>query len=274
MTDKSNLMTRLPIYLAVVGGLLLGGTGMYLFSDKVGAENDAGNLASDAQADAASAASSAGIGSAERKATEAIVRAYILENPEIITQAVEILQKREATARMDSVGDTLDKPYPGAIAGNPDGDVIVVKFTDYNCGYCRASLAEVDKLIAKDKGVKVVYRELPILSQTSKTAALWALAAAKQGKYWAFHNAMFKAGSANDASIKSAARSAGLDLAAAQEAVASDEANAELQQNVGMMQQLGFNGTPTFVIGGQIMEGLQEYSALQSAVDKARKAKG
>jgi protein-disulfide isomerase len=258
----------------VAGGLLLGGTGVYLFKDKFGGGDDAGTLASDAQADAAAAASSAGIGNTERKATEAIVRAYILENPEIITQAVEILQKREATARMASVGDTLNKPYPGAIAGNPSGDVTVVKFTDYNCGYCRASLAEVEKLIAKDKGVKIVYRELPILSQTSKTAALWALAAAEQGKYLAFHRAMFNAGSASEGSIRSAARSAGLDLAAAQKVVMSDNANTELQQNVGMMQQLGFNGTPTFIIGGQIMEGLQEYVALQAAVDKARKPKG
>ena len=274
MNKQLKLMNWLPVYLAVIAGLLIGGTTVYLFKDKLGADDNAENMASDAQADATTAASSAGIGSAERKAMEAIIRAYILENPEIITQAVEILQKREAAARINSVKDMLIKPYSGAIAGNADGDVTVVKFTDYNCGYCRASLAEVDKLIAKDKGVKIVYREVPILSESSKTAALWALAAAKQGKYLSFHRAMFNAGGASDASIKSAAKSAGLDMPAAQKVVASDEANEELKQNVEMMQQLGFNGTPTFIIDGQIMEGLQEYSTLQTAVDKARKAKG
>jgi len=131
-------------------------------------------------------------------------------------------------------------------------------------------LAEVDQLIANDKGVKLVYREMPILSETSKTAALWALAAAKQGKYRAFHKAMFNAGRATDSSIQSVAQSVGLDIAAAQKTVASDDAEQELKQNVGMMQQLGFNGTPTFVIGDQIMEGLQDYQTLQAAVDKAR----
>jgi protein-disulfide isomerase len=274
MKEQLKLMNRMWVYLAVIGGVLIGGTTVYLFKDKLGVDSNAVSMASNAQADAATATSAAGIGSAERKATEAIVRAYILENPEIITQAVEILQKREVTARIDSVGDTLGKPYSGAIAGNPDGDVTVVKFTDYNCGYCRASLAEVDKLISKDKGVKIVYREVPILSESSKTAALWALAAAKQGKYLSFHRAMFKVGDASDASIKSAAKSAGIDMLAAQKVVASDEANEELKQNVEMMQQLGFNGTPTFIIGGQIMEGLQEYKTLQTAVDQARKAKG
>ena len=111
----------------------------------------------------------AGMNDEERKATEAVVRAYILEHPEIITEAVEILQQREMVNRLAVVGDKLRKPFAGAEFGNPQGDVTIVKFTDYNCGPCRASVADLRKLVEQDKNVRVVIREVPILSQTSVT---------------------------------------------------------------------------------------------------------
>jgi protein-disulfide isomerase len=260
---------RLPLYLLLIGGLLLGIIGTYVFMSQrsVGSTADA---SASQQADAAIAAS--GMSSADRKATEAIVRAYILENPEIITEAVAILQGRELGGRVASAGPALITAFAGDVAGNPNGDVTVVEFTDYNCGYCRSSVPDVEKLLQSDKNIRLIYRELPILAPSSRDAALWALAAAKQGKHDAFHKAMFSGEKPSENSIKKAAQIAGMDVASAQAFAASPEAKAEVDANFAMMQKIGFGGTPTFVIGDQILEGAQGYDRLQEAVDTARKA--
>lgn len=264
---------KLPLLFAVLAGLVLGALAVFLFKDGFGDGKAAegADSAQSASADADAAIAAAGMDAKDRAATEAIVRAYLLENPEIIPEAIDQLQKKQVAGRLESASDALSAPFPGAETGNPKGDVTVIKFTDYNCGYCRASLPEVNKLIANDKNVRVVYRETPILAETSETAALWALAAAKQGKYMQFHTALFGAGGVSDQSIQNVAQQIGLDMAAARKVVSSDEAKQELKQNQGRMQELGFGGTPTFVIGDQLMEGLQQYPALQDAVDEARK---
>ncbi len=129
----------------------------------------------------------------------------------------------------------------------------------------------MQKLVDSDRNVRIVYREVPILSQTSRDAALWALAAAKQGKHKAFHDAMFSGARPDAQSIRAAAVKAGLDLMAAEKFAASREAIAEIESNRAMMQQLGFSGTPTFIVGDQILEGALGYGALKAAVGRARK---
>ena len=264
---------RIPIFAAIVGALLLLAVGAYIIfhGGKKDAAAASDETASVANAEAGSALAAAGMNAADRKATEAVVRAYILEHPEIITEAVEILQRREVATRLGAAKGALTKPFPGAEAGNPKGDVTMVEFTDYNCGFCRSSMVDVDRLLASDGNIRLIYREVPILSQTSRDAALWALAAAKQGKHKAFHRAMFSGGRPDAQSIRVAATKAGLDVAAAQKFTATTEAKAELEQNLGMMQQVRFNGTPTFIIGDQILEGAVGYDALKAAVAKARK---
>lgn len=216
------------------------------------------------------AVAAAGMSAADRKATEALVKAYILENPEIITDAVAILQKREVTKRLTAAGNDITKIFPGAQAGNPQGDVTVIEFTDYNCGFCRASVPDVQRLLKSDGNIRLVYRELPILSPTSRVAASWALAAASQGKHKAFHDALFASGRAEEQNIAAAAQAAGLDIAQARKFAASPQVAQEIERNLSMMQQIGFNGTPTFIIGDQILEGALGYEALKNAVEKAR----
>ncbi len=272
MTDIQN-SNRIPIFATVIGVLLLLAIGGYLFlrsNDASGAE--AGNqIAGTASVEAEKALAVAGMNDDDRKATEAVVRAYILENPEIITEAVQILQKREIANRLKQGGNAIAQPFYSAEAGNPSGDITVVEFTDYNCGFCRSSVADVEKLVASDKRIHLVYRELPILSATSREAALWALAAAKQGKHEAFHKAMFAGGRPDSQTIRAAAARAGLKLTAAESFAASGEAGAEVDKNLAMMQQVGFSGTPTFIIGDQILEGAVGYDTLKAAVEKARK---
>ena len=272
MTDTPN-NNRIPIIAAIIGFLILIGVGSYLFAgnDIVKAAKPQREQAATASADADKAASAAGMNADDRKATEAIIRAYILAHPEIIPEAVEILQKREVATRLASAGGKMATPFFGAVAGNPNGDVTVIEFTDYNCGYCRASVSDVQKLVGSDKGVRIVYREVPILSPTSRDAALWALAAARQGKHKAFHDAMFSGGRPDAQSIRAAATKAGMDINAGEKFAASAEANTEVESNLAMMQQIGFNGTPTFIIGDQILEGALGYDALKAAVEKARK---
>ncbi len=267
MTQPSR-SNRIPLFIALVGALTLLGVGALLFVKNRGPSSPSTELASGA---ADKAVAVAGMTAEQRKATEALVRAYILENPEIITEAIAELQKRDAAKRLTSAGDRLTTPFPGAEFGNPKGDVTVVEFTDYNCGYCRSSVADVQKLIDNDANVRVVIREVPILSQTSRDAALWALAAAKQGKHKAFHDALFSGARPDSQSIRAAATKAGMDLAAAEKFAASSAANTEVESNIAMMQQIGFGGTPTFIIGDQILEGALGYDALKAAVDKERK---
>jgi protein-disulfide isomerase len=263
---------RIIIATVVMGFAILLALAAYIFwpSAVTVRPSDAAPAAEDATKSAYDAVAAAGMSPADRKATEALVRAYILENPEIITDAVAILQQREVAERLSAVGNDIAKPFPGAEAGNPQGDVTIVEFTDYNCGFCRASVPDVQSLLKSDGNIRLVYRELPILSQSSRDAALWALAAARQGKHKAFHDALFAGGRADEANIATAARKAGLDMAAARAFAASPQASQEIERNLAFMQQIGFNGTPTFIIGDQILEGALGYDALKRAVEKAR----
>ena len=273
MNDTSMSKNHIPLIVALFGAIILLGTGAYLFA-RQDSSVERGSIEQKnalATSSADSAVAAANMKPDERKAVEAIVRAYILAHPEIIPEAVEILQKRESTNRLTSAGSKLTTPFPGAELGNPKGDVTIVEFTDYNCGYCRSSVADVQKLIDGDRNIRVVIREVPILSATSRDAALWALAAAKQGKHKAFHDAMFSGARPDAQSIRAAAAKAGLNMAAAESFAASAEASTEVESNLAMMQQIGFGGTPTFIIGDQILEGALGYEALKAAVENARK---
>lgn len=206
----------------------------------------------------------------DQAAIEKIVRNYILEHPEILPEAMERLQARENGKQVANVGDALTAPFPGAVLGNPNGTVTLVEFTDYACGYCRASVPEVEALIAANPDLKVVIRELPILSPASAEAARWSLAAAEQGKFEAFHKAMFAAGRPAADTIEAAATRAGLDLDRARKVIAEPRVAAEIDQNLNFARQLRIDGTPSWVIGEQLMAGAVGQKVLQDAIDAAK----
>lgn len=223
--------------------------------------------------DADKAAAAAGFDTQDKAAIEAIVRAYILENPEIIPEAVEKLRGKQAATRIASVRKEVETPYASAFAGNPEGDVVLVEYSDFACGFCRQSVADVAKLLGEDKNLKIVFHELPILSDESRVAAAWGLAAAKQGKYYPFYKAMFAAGRPSQATIEQAAKTAGLDMAAARGFVASKQAEAVLDGNIRIAQQLEFSGTPSWVVGNRVLNGAVGYDELKSAIADARSVK-
>lgn len=211
-----------------------------------------------------------GLASGERKAMEQVVHDYILANPEILPQAMENLRKRETARQLAGVAGDLTAPFPGAVLGNPAGKVTLVEFSDFACGYCRQSEADVAALIKANPDLKVVIRQLPILSPDSADAARMGLAAARQGRYAAFHHAMYAAGRPNAASIEGAARAAGLDLARARRDVAEPGVEAEIARNLELARKLGFDGTPSWVIGDEIHAGAVGKAVLAEAIAKAR----
>ena len=212
-----------------------------------------------------------GAGPLDKAAIETVVHNYILEHPEILPQAMENLRKKETGQQLSSVGDKVAKPFPGAIMGNPNGKVVLAEFTDFACGYCRQSVADVDALIAENPDLKVVVRELPIITPTSADAARWGLAAAEQGKYPAFHKAMFAAGRTDAASIEMAARATGLDLDRARKFINDPSVRAELASNMEIARQLGIDGTPSWIVGGQVLSGAVGKDVLGKAITAARK---
>jgi protein-disulfide isomerase len=212
----------------------------------------------------------ANLGANERAAIEKVVHDYVLAHPEILPEAMENLRRQETMKLLAGVRDKVEAPFPGAILGNPDGKVTLVEFSDFACGYCRKSVGEVESLIAANPDLKVVLRQLPILSPASADAARMSLAAAEQGKYAGFHRAMFAAGQPNARSIEAAARVAGLDLERARRTIADPRIDAEIERNMQFARQLGFQGTPSWVIGEEIHSGAVGEEQLSRSIAKAR----
>lgn len=196
------------------------------------------------------------------------VRQYLVANPDILPEMAEAFERQQSEKRLADVGDDVTKAFPGAVLGNPQGTVTLVEFTDYGCTYCRASLPHVEQLIAANPDLRVVVREWPIFDGSDEAARM-ALAAANQGKFAAFHAAMFAQGPPNPARVEAAARAAGMDLAAAKAFAVSPQVDAEIALNRGLAQQLGFTGTPSWVVGGQTLVGAVGVDTLQQAITAA-----
>jgi protein-disulfide isomerase len=192
---------------------------------------------------------------------------YILANPDILPQAMDVLRQREAEAQIGQARQMVEAPFPGAVLGNPAGHKVLVEFMDYACGYCRKSEEDVAHLIAADPDLKVVVRQLPILSPESRVAAAMALAAAEQGKFAAFHHAMFAAGHPDEASIAAAAKTAGLDLERARKVAASTPVKTEIAGNLDLTNQLGIRSTPTWLAGGHLLLGAVGEAELRRNLD-------
>ena len=197
---------------------------------------------------------------------ESRTRAWLVANPDLLPAMAEALQRRETATKLAEVGGAVASPFPGAVLGNPQGTRTLVKFTDYGCTYCRASEADVARLIAADPELRVVVREWPIF-EGSEEAARMALAAAQQGRYPAFYKAMFAGGQPSPASVARAAEVAGLDVARARAFAASDAAAGELARNMALARDLGFTGTPSWVANGRILQGAVGYDRLKAVLD-------
>ena len=198
----------------------------------------------------------------------------ILENPEIIMQAVAILQQREkeqAASGANTVRLEVESDPNAPNLGNPEGDVTVVEFFDYNCPYCRSAGQTVQALLAADANVRVIYREWPILGDDSVIAARAALAAREQGKYEAFHWALMGGeGRVTEALIFKVARDLGMDVAQLEADMTSPAVEAHIALSNALARQLGFTGTPAFIVGDKTAPGMLSLDEITLLVAEAR----
>ncbi len=209
----------------------------------------------------------------DKAAIEKIVHDYILSHPEIIPEAMTRMQDREVEKLLASNRKAIETPFAGAQAGNPKGDVSVVVFFDYACPYCRQARADVERLVAADPNVRVVFRDFPVLSPASDEAAMASLSAAQQGRYLRFHDAMFETpGKVAHERTVAIVRAAGLDELRTAKDLESPALKAEISRNLELGRALGLTGTPSYVIGNRILSGAVGFERLKGAVADARAA--
>jgi protein-disulfide isomerase len=189
-----------------------------------------------------------------------------MADPQVLMDTADALRDRQTAPVVDAQRAALEKPFASSWAGSEKPDVTLVEFFDYACAYCRASLPHVERLLKEDKGLRVVYRELPILGPESVAAARVSLAASKSGRFNQFHDALYAAGRPGADTIAAAATIAGVPP----EPGADPQIEAELNRNLQLASQLGASGTPTFVVGDRVLNGAVGYDALKSAIAAAR----
>ena len=273
--DKPTPPSRLSISALIAAPLLLI-AGLWIVLG--GEESDSGLPA----ASALIGANSAAVSSEQRRAIEGIVKDYLVEHPEILLEVQTALEtklaQQEAERTKTLVAEHAKEIYraPNApVAGNPDGDITVVEFFDYNCGYCKRGFAEIAKLVEQDKNVRVVFKEFPILRDESEQAARVALAARMQGKYWDVHSDLITTkGLVNEAVGLKIAEKHGLDMEKLKADMASAEVKDELERVKELAQKLSINGTPHFLVGDRAIGGAPEnlYDVLETHVTELRKS--
>jgi len=243
-------LVAIPLLLAIAGAAFVLGRGV---------------LPSSAE-DAAAPAAASAFNAEQKSSIEKIVRDYMLSHPELLLEmqsAFEAKMQKEQDQKTKAMVAEYAKDifrHPNAaVAGNPNGDITVVEFFDYNCGYCKRGFPAIAKLIESDKNVRVVFKELPIISEASEPVARIALAANLQGKYWEMHKALIThKGTTTEAIAMKAAETLGLDIAKLKADMNSEPVKGELTRVKELAQKMGINGTPHFIVGDRTVGGAPE----------------
>lgn len=213
---------------------------------------------------------------------EKVVHDYLITNPEVIKDAIDELGKREKVAEaatrekaVNQHGDKIVNSPNQAVVGNPSGDVTLVEFFDYNCGYCKQSLNSIAKLIEADPKLRVVLKDFPVLGPDSVEAAQVATAARMQldsQKFWDFHRKLLSTrGHIGKQQALAAAREVGADMPRIEKDMSSAETKAALKEVASLADELRFDGTPAWVIGKEAIIGGLPYAQLKAKVDNMRK---
>jgi protein-disulfide isomerase len=207
-----------------------------------------------------------------------IVREYLLNNPGLLREVLQELEKKESaddSARQKvALKDNADQIFRSSldlVAGNPNGKVTMVEFFDYNCGYCKRAMPDVMRMVEEDKDLRLVMKEFPILGPGSLVAAKAALASKKQGKYWDFHLAMLgRDGHVEADAVMEIAKSVGLDVQKLKADMESEEIGDIIEANMSLAQKLGIQGTPAFIVDETLIPGAIGYEALAASVKQVR----
>ncbi|MBI1260625.1 MAG: thioredoxin domain-containing protein [Rhizobiales bacterium] len=212
-------------------------------------------------------------------AFERRVRDYLVANPEVIVEAMQNLERKqreaeqtEAQAALAAHRDELLNSPESPVGGNPQGDVTLVEFFDYNCPYCRQVAPAMVAAEEGDPQLRIVYKEFPILGPNSVFAAKAALATRRQNLYPQFHKAMMQvSGAADEAQVIAVAEEIGLDIEQLRADMRDPVIDAEIERNLALARALRINGTPGFVIGDEILRGATDLQTMQRLIDQARK---
>jgi protein-disulfide isomerase len=220
--------------------------------------------------------------SSQRGEIEKIVKDYLLSHPEVLEEMSAELSKRQAAAEAEkhqtavkANADMIFNSPRGVIVGNRNGDVNFVEFFDYNCGYCKHAMADMLNLMKSDPKLRVVLKEFPVLGPSSVEAAQVAIAVRMQDpsgkKYLDFHQKLLSSrGQADKARALAAAKESGLDMAKLEKDMVSQEVKATLQENFKLAEAMGLNGTPSYVIGNQVVVGAVGMEGLAKKISEAR----
>jgi protein-disulfide isomerase len=196
-----------------------------------------------------------------------IVRQGMLNDPQILVEAADALRDRQYAPTLASIRPLLETPFASSWKGAEKPEVVLVEFYDYACPYCKASNPHVDQLVRENPGLRVVYREFPILGPNSVEAARLSLAASKAGRFTQFHDALYAAGRPAPETNAVAARVANIPPKPSEDPAIE----AELKKNYQLAGQLGATGTPLFVVGDRVLSGAVGYDALKKAIEDAEK---
>ena len=226
------------------------------------------------------AASAQNFTDTQKSDIEAIVKNYLVSHPEVLEEAMNALSKRQADdekkKQQDSIAksaDTIFNSPRGVVLGNKNGDVTFVEFFDYNCGYCKRAMADMLDLMNNDSRLKVVLKEFPVLGQGSVEAAKVAVAARMQdpSKYLDFHTRLLGGrGPADKARAMAVAKDVGYDTARIEKDMQSPEVKATIAENFKLAEDMGMNGTPSYVIGKQVVVGAVGLDGLKEKISVAR----
>jgi protein-disulfide isomerase len=195
-----------------------------------------------------------------------LVRAGMMADPQILVDASEALRDRQYAPILAQNRAAIETPFGTSWKGASKPDVVLVEFYDYACPYCKSSNPAIDQLIKEDPGLRVVYRELPILGPQSVAAARLSLAASKAGRFTQFHDALWEAGKPGPQTLAAASAAAGIPAAA----VDGQDIEAELKKNFQLAGALGATGTPLFIIGDRVINTAVGYDGLKKAIGDAR----
>lgn len=214
---------------------------------------------------------------AQKKEMESVIREYLLNNPEVVIEAIKKYQEQEQLAQQADTAKALesvstvfkDGEFPRS--GTKDGDVLFVEFFDYQCGYCKKVFPAVMEIVNEDKNLDMVFVEFPILGEASVIASKAALASRKQGKYMDYHVALMEyRGRLSEPVIMKIATSVGLDADQLRSDMQSEEVEAHIQRNRELAKALGLRGTPAFIIGDSLAPGAISVEQMQQLIKQAR----
>ncbi|GGH20035.1 Protein-disulfide isomerase [Cribrihabitans marinus] len=221
----------------------------------------------------------------ERDAFGAEVRQYLLENPEVIVEAINILEQRQAEAEaladeelVAAKADELFNDGYSWVGGNPDGDVTLVEFMDYRCGFCRRAVPEVDQVLKEDGNIRLVIKEFPILGEASMISSRFAIATkqvAGDDAYKQVHDALMAYdGDVNDTALRRIGEGLGLDVEPILAAMEGEAVTQQIARTRALAQELKISGTPTFVLDSEMLRGYLPADRMLDLVNEIRNDRG